>query len=200
MAYTLTGRKSGTVRFVPDNGTISDEKHSMSSKVTAYPIEDGSDINDHVVKNQQQFSVTGIIVGGLAQKAALTAMREQRDIITYSGRFRMQNLVITNLTFGANSKNADGCSFTASFEQVQITSAEYVEMGEAPLMSQQDSGKSSGSQTKSTSKDGRKTTSTEMISNNAYVQDYTNNFSKPTPSSGPSERATPSYNGIQGGA
>ena len=51
MAYTITGRKCGTVRFEPETvGNIQTEQVSMSSKVTSNPIESGGDINDHVIK------------------------------------------------------------------------------------------------------------------------------------------------------
>ena len=49
MAYTLTGRKSGTVRFNPmQTGVVEKESESYSSTVTSNPIENGSTINDHV--------------------------------------------------------------------------------------------------------------------------------------------------------
>ena len=39
MAYTITGRKCGTVRFEPKTvGNIQTEQVSMSSKVTSNPI------------------------------------------------------------------------------------------------------------------------------------------------------------------
>ena len=51
MAYTLTGRKGGTVRFVPfQTGVVEKESESYSSSVTSNPIEAGSEINDHVNK------------------------------------------------------------------------------------------------------------------------------------------------------
>ena len=65
MAYTITGRKSGSVRFEPDTiGNIQSEAVSMSSKVTSNPIENGADINDHVVKDPVKFSISGTIIGG----------------------------------------------------------------------------------------------------------------------------------------
>lgn len=194
MAYTLEGRKCGTIRFVPDAGTIQNESLNMSSKVTSYPIEDGSNINDHVVKEQSQFTVSGVIVGGASQEEALKEMREKRDIITYTGRRRLADLVITSLTFDTNSKNKNGCGFKATFQQVRITSAEYVDTGAAPLMSQQDAGKGKA---KKTSQEGLKTTLSDKISNDAYVKDTLYNYNnKQAPSAGPSQRSTPSYNGI----
>ncbi|OPZ65887.1 MAG: hypothetical protein BWY85_00246 [Firmicutes bacterium ADurb.Bin506] len=198
MAYTITGRKSGTVRFEPSStGNIQTEQVSMSSKVTSNPIESGSDINDHVVKDPARFTISGVIIGGQQAQSTLQNMRERRDIVTYTGRNRIGNLVITNLTFDASAKNAKGCSFKVTFQQVNISSAEVVEVGAYPMMSQQDAGKSSGSQTKATTADGLKTTVSSTISSSAYA-DYVNSYNnKPASSPGPATRATASYNGIQ---
>ena len=49
MAYVLTGQNGNTVRFEPyETGVVEKESESYSSSVTSNPIEDGSDINDHV--------------------------------------------------------------------------------------------------------------------------------------------------------
>ena len=95
MAYTITGRKSGSVRFEPDTiGNIQSEAVSMSSKVTSNPIENGADINDHVVKDPVKFSISGTIIGGQQGQQTLQTMRDRRDIVTYTGRVRIANLVI----------------------------------------------------------------------------------------------------------
>ena len=94
MAYTITGRKSGSVRFEPDTiGNIQSEAVSMSSKVTSNPIENGADINDHVVKDPVKFSISGTIIGGQQGQQTLQTMRDRRDIVTYTGRVRIANLV-----------------------------------------------------------------------------------------------------------
>ena len=148
MAYTITGRKCGTVRFEPETvGNIQTEQVSMSSKVTSNPIESGGDINDHVIKDPMKFTISGVIIGGQQAQSTLQNMRERRDIVSYTGRNRVSNLVITSLTFDASAKNAKGCSFKATFQQVNISSAEVVEVGAYPTMTQQDSGKSSSNPT-----------------------------------------------------
>lgn len=77
MAYTITGRKSGSVRFEPDTiGNIQSEAVSMSSKVTSNPIENGADINDHVVKDPVKFSISGTIIGGQQGQQTLQTMRD----------------------------------------------------------------------------------------------------------------------------
>ena len=190
MAYTITGRKSGSVRFEPDTiGNIQSEAVSMSSKVTSNPIENGADINDHVVKDPVKFSISGTIIGGQQGQQTLQTMRDRRDIVTYTGRVRIANLVITSLSFDYGAKNAKGCTFKVSFQQVNISSSEVVEVGAMPMMTQQDTGRP-------TSYSTAQTTVSETISSSAYAA-YVNSYnSKPASSSGPATRATASYNGV----
>ena len=108
MAYTLTGRKGGTVRFIPmQNGVVEKESESYSSSVTSNPIENGSDINDHVNNDAGTFSISGTIVGGEGAINALKAMRNARDIMTYTGVTRISNLVFTSLKFDRSYKNRE---------------------------------------------------------------------------------------------
>lgn len=203
MAYTIEGRKSGIVRFEPegdsgDGGVVQSESISLSSKVTSNPVEDGSDINDHVINDPTQFSVSGTIVGGEQAATALRAMRDKRDILTYTGRSRLSNLVITALSFDYNAKNKDGCSFKASFQEIIVASSEKVEVGTMPMMSQQDKGKAAPAtkkQTSKTSNAGTQTTVTQNISSSAYVA-YVNSYSGGS-SSGPTTRTTASFSGVQ---
>ena len=135
MAYTLTGRKGGTVRFVPfENGVVEKESESYSSSVTSNPVEDGADINDHVNNAAGQLTISGTIVGGDSAINALKAMRESRDIITYTGVTRMTNLVFTSLKFDRSYKNRNGASFSATLKQVRLVSSEFVPMDSEVLM------------------------------------------------------------------
>lgn len=200
MAYTISGRKSGTVRFLPDNGTVQKESISMSSSVTTNPIEDGSDINDHVIKSPKKFSVNGVLIGGQSGRQILESMRDRRDILTYSGRMRINNLVITSLSFDYSSDNATGSSFKASFQQVQISSSAVVAVSAEQTMSQQDADATtsySHAQTATTSSDGLKTTAIDMISSSAYGQYVESYNNKPASSTGPLERQTASYSGLR---
>jgi hypothetical protein len=195
MAYTLTGRKGGTVRFEPlQNGVVESESESYSSSVTSNPIENGSDVNDHVNNDAGTFSVSGTIIGGDSAKNALLAMRDARDIMTYTGMTRVSNLVFTALKFDRSYKNKDGSTFSASFKRVQTTSPEYVPMGEAASMSTQDSGKSADAQLAKTSNAGTKTVATQTISA-ASSANYAKAY-KPPSSAAPLSRITGGYSGI----
>ena len=194
MAYTITGRKSGVVRFEPgDNGNVNRESESLTSRVTSNPIESGSDINDHVINEQGKLNITGIIIGGNEAIAALKAMREKRDIVAYAGRSRVDNLVFTSLSFDYESKNKVGCAFKASFQAIQIESPEVVEVGSIP-MTTQDTGKAATPQAAKTANAGTQTTTTQIISGAAYAS-YVDSY-RGNSNSGPTTRATASYNGV----
>jgi len=198
VAYTITGRKCGAVRF-EQTSAIKDTSKGRSSQVTSNPVEDGTEIQDHHVNQPWQFSFNGVTVGGTEAFNRLEKMQEQHDLLTYAGKYRINNLVITNLQRTDNKDNAEGCAFTAAFQQVQIGSAEYVKAGEVPMMSAQDAGvpkAAPASQTSATKSEGLVTTSSTKLTDTAYL-DYVNSYDvKPPASSGPSGRQTVAVSGI----
>ena len=187
MAYILTGKKCGVVRLDPkQTGIVTAESASYSSKATSNPIENGSDINDHVVTDPVKFTLTGVTIGGDAAAATLRKMWEERDILEYIGRGR-------------------GIGFTIQLQVVNITSAGYVASGEQ-LMSMQDAdtgenvapmnstAQSGGTnQKKATTADGLKTTTAQYVSTSAYAQYVQSYASKPDSSGGPSSRRQASF-------
>ena len=197
--YTLQGSKCGTVRFTPDIGVVNKETVSRSSQITDNPIEGGSSISDHVFTQPRSFQVAGTVVNGAAAISILDAMWKRGDILTYTGRNRIGNLVIQNLQSTHDAKNRNGFTFTATLKQITIGSSE---AGSAiQMMSAQDAAASSGSgsgqktQTAKTRADGLKTTVSEQISASSY-QKYIDSYnSKPASSAGPKSRATPSNSG-----
>ena len=195
MAYTLTGRKGGTVRFMPfQNGLVEKESESYSSSVTSNPIENGSDINDHVNNDAGTFSISGTIIGGESAVNALKAMRDSRDILTYTGVSRITNLVFTSLKFDRSYKNKNGASFSASFKRVQTTSPEYVPMGESLPMTSQDAGKFDDAQLSKTANAGLTTVSLQSVSP-ASLERHTAAYSLPS-STAPMTRLTGGYSGL----
>ena len=206
MAYILTGKKCGVVRLDPkQTGIVTAESASYSSKATSNPIENGSDINDHVVTDPVKYTLTGVTIGGDAAAATLRKMWKERDILDYIGRGRVSSCVITSLKQDISSKNKTGVGFTIQLQVVNITSAGYVASGEQ-LMSMQDAdtgenaapmnstAQSSGTnQKKATTADGLKTTTAQSISSSAYAQYVQSYASKPDSSGGPSSRRQVSF-------
>ena len=188
MAYVIKGNKSGVIRFSPDTGTIQSETETMASKMTANAIEAGSEINDHVVKNPEQFQISGILVGGKDDEERLKNMWDRRELIAYEGRCRKENFVILNLQIKRDSKNRDGCSFSASLQKANISNSAYIEIGHVPMMAEEDGKVKDGIK-----KTGLTTAVNDNISANAdkkYVDSYKGSYSN-----GPSVRKKAAYNG-----
>ena len=195
MAYTLTGRKGGTVRFVPfQTGVVEKESESYSSSVTSNPIEAGSEINDHVNNAAGTLNISGTIVGGDGAVNALKAMRESRDLITYIGLTRMANLVFTSLKFDRTSKNKKGASFSATLKQVKVTASGYVSMNAVEPMISQDEGKNSDAQLSRTANAGLTVVALQSVGSAGvenYREAYTGSYN-----SAPLTRITGGYNGL----
>lgn len=203
MSYRLTGRKSGTITFQPLTGTITRETVTRSSKMTSNAIEGGSSIEDHVYLNPEQLQIEGVVVKSHNSfKTKLDAMWKKRDLVTYIGKVRVSGYVIINLQIKNDATNKNGFKFTATLQRANIVSGQYVETGQAVLMSQQDAKENSGgslpseqaAQTTTTKASGLKTTMSQQISQNAYVS-YVDSY-KGKSSPGPLQRQTASYNGI----
>ena len=191
MAYTLTGEKCGTVRLdAATTGVVILESTQRSSKVTSNPVESGSDINDHVVKDPLKFTITGVTINGDGQAAVLRRMWEEGDVLSYIGRNRIDNCVITSYKADSDAKHLNGSSFTLSLQVVKRTASDYIEGGEQ-LMSVQDADEPkavSAAQTKAISADGLRTTVSQSISSSAYAA-YVNSYAnKAASSSGPNTR------------
>jgi hypothetical protein len=177
MAYTLTGRKCGTIRFEQDS-LIGSESESRSSTVTSNPIEDGSTIEDHHVNGNSQFSLGGVTVGGMAAYNSLKEMQDKHDLLTYAGKFRMSDLVITSLSRNASKDNKDGCGFSVSLQAVHIGTSEYMEMGATPMMSAQDKNAKKAepkATTEKTASKGTTTQKTDTLTSDAYYE-YVDSF------------------------
>ena len=195
MAYTLESQSGSTVRFEPyETGIIDNESESYSSSVTSNPVENGADMNDHVNNAAGTLNISGVIIGGDTAIQALKDMRESREILTYTGVTRMTNLVFTSLKFQRTYKNKDGASFSATLQQVKITSAEYVPMDSSKPMTSQDAGKSSNQQLAKTGNAGMQTVSTQSVSPTS-AERMSAAYST-TSSAAPLTRLTGGYDGL----
>lgn len=196
MAYTLTGEKCGTVRLdAATTGVVINESVQRSSKVTSNPVENGADINDHVVNDPVKFTITGVTINGDGQASILRRMWMEKDVLTYVGRNRIANCVITSYKADSTAKNLNGSNFTIQLQVINRVSSDYVESGEQ-MMSAQDADAStsvSASQTKATSADGLKTTATQAISSSAYAAYVSSYSNKADSSPGPTARSAAAF-------
>ena len=183
--YTLVGQKCGTVLLDPrTTGVVNSEAVSRQSTITDNPVEGGGNIQDHVFCQPLTIQLQGTAINGADTIAALSAMWKKGDILTYTGRNRISNLVIQNLQSTHDPSNRNGFTFSATLKQITIGSSE--DSGTASTMSVQDStaaassptpAKSSlpASQTTKTKSDGLKTTVSTTISSSAYAS-YVNSY------------------------
>ena len=195
MSYSLTGRKTGTVSFNRSMGTITQETLTKTSKITSNAIEIGSSIEDHVYLNPEHLQIAGVVVKDCSScQSKLESMWKNRDLVTYVGRIRVADYVITNLQIKISPGNKNGFSFTATLQKANIVCDEYVEIGQNMLMSQQDANKSAPSQAQSVKAAGLQTTVSEKISQSAYAS-YVDSYNGKS-SSGPTQRSSAGYNGV----
>ncbi len=187
MAYRLSGQKAGVVRFEPDTGTITKENETMSSKMTAYALETGATVSDHVFKNPEQMQISGILVDGMDGMHTLKNMWRNRDLVSYEGRIHASDMVIINLQDTTSSGNQKGCSFTASLQKAAIVSSTYVEISGSMPMSRMDGDAG-------VKNAGRKTVAIQSVSSSAY-EAYVSSYDGKS-NTGPAQRKTASYNGV----
>jgi hypothetical protein len=204
--YTLEGRKCGTIRFEPTTtGVVNSEDVTRSSTITDNPVEGGSNIQDHVFHQPLSFQISGVAINGADTISALQKMWKSGDIITYTGRNRIENLVIQQLRSTHDAAHKTGFSFTATLKQITLGSSEG--SGTSTMVEQDTAAAASlpastskavqktSSQTAKTRADGLKTTVSTSISASAYAS-YVDSFnSKPDSSAGPTSRATPTNTG-----
>ena len=206
--YVLEGKKCGTVRLDPFvTGVVTKETVSRQSTITDNPVEGGGNINDHVFCSPLSFQLTGAVTDGAAAIATLQQMWKKGDVLTYTGRNRIENLVIQSLQSTHDAGNRKGFGFTATLKQITIGSSQ--DSGTASMMSDQDSAaasaspgatttpaaKKAASQKSKTKADGLKTTVSTTISSTAYASYVASYNSKPASSAGPASRATPANTG-----
>ena len=123
--YTLEGRKCGTIRFEPTTtGVVNSEDVTRSSTITDNPVEGGSNIQDHVFHQPLSFQISGVAINGADTISALQKMWKSGDIITYTGRNRIENLVIQQLRSTHDAAHKTGFSFTATLKQITLGSSE----------------------------------------------------------------------------
>ena len=200
MSYSLTGKKTGSVSFTPETGTVTQETLTRSSKMTSNAIEGGSTIEDHVYLNPEQLQGEGVVgKNHNSFKSRLEEMWKKRDLVTYIGKVRVSGYVITNLQIKNSAANKKGFRFSATLQKANIVSGQYVEMGQTPLMTRQDAqsdapSKGQAAQTAATKSAGLKTTVSQQISQSAYAS-YVASYNGKS-STGPLQRKTASYNGI----
>lgn len=116
-----------------------DETYDLSSTVTGYPVEDGVEIGDHIIRQPIGVTVTGIVTDnpvivdsdakGAVQDAFLTIERlwkESQPLTLVTSMKRYKNMVLTNASLPRNRMEA--MEFTLDFQQITIVKPETAEV------------------------------------------------------------------------
>jgi hypothetical protein len=128
-----------------------EEASSMKSKVTKYPVENGSIISDHIVNEPVEVTIKGFVsnhpiipsdtvsltTAPVLKRASaayfdLLSIRSKRQPVTIiTGLDVFRNMVMESLEIPRSAQTGDSLEFTASFTQITIVSsstipAEYI--------------------------------------------------------------------------
>lgn len=135
---TETGNLGSTVqaRSLRFHVTL-DVQHNFVSKVTQYPVEQNSDISDHVINQNSKFSVSAIFSNAtesiLNSESVVTErdqdeclrilneLRTNKNIISLSTPIDIyDNLIITNISVPKNSSVGRSIQVDIEFEQIRV--------------------------------------------------------------------------------
>ena len=144
-----------------NTGVVIDEDVSRKSKVTENPVETGSNVNDHILFENNGFSITAMVVDG-NMRDILKRMHENGELVKYRGIESFDDLVITDLKMKYTPNNQSGFALSMTFKKLLLVSAQKVKIkGSITSMAQSDaSTKKSPTTKKATGKPSNKGTQT----------------------------------------
>lgn len=147
----LYRKKRTEIGLIELDATIS-ESHQYNSTVTKYPIEDGSDISDHIFNEPVVLSISGIVsdfpmgflrgkIGSIVRnedfersKSAmeeLLFLRDEKSLMNViTGLKEYESMVFTSLVFNRNNSTGSSLQFTATMTQLQQVNSETISFDE----------------------------------------------------------------------
>jgi len=115
------------------------ENHNFNAKVTSHPIEDGSEISDHIENELENGTINGlisnfslntaIITSNRAQDVfeALVALWKEKTTVTITTVLRVyENVVITSMPFMRDASQGDSLPISISFRKLRIVKLQEV--------------------------------------------------------------------------
>jgi len=135
------------------------ETHSRSNTISVYPVENGSDISDHVQEQPKSLFITGIIspVGDgsnvISSFLELEKIMKSKEVLNVvSGLKVYTNMIITSLVLPRTAQNGASLNFSATMEEIRIVSSQAIaipnsQIDDKQAESKQDVGKVTNGQT-----------------------------------------------------
>lgn len=107
---------------------VENESVSETSDSTDHSVEQGQDVSDHVKHNPSTLTITGVFVkeDSPQKLQQLRKHRQDRDLLTYTGRNVFSNVVIISITRNHNASNKFGLSYDITLKQIRISKASKV--------------------------------------------------------------------------
>jgi LysM repeat protein len=102
---------------------IDDEQLNNSVTATAYPVDQGEPITDHIQQQPQTLSLTGSIVKESGYKADLRYFRNcmrKGTLLHYTGRTVAKNVIITTINDQRTNALMNGAGVTAELQFIRI--------------------------------------------------------------------------------
>lgn len=139
-------QKLGTIEL----SLVTNRLIQESSTVTTNPIEDGSYVNDHVIKNPTNLSITGLVTEATLKNSILSRGLSLENPLLYENNLQdvhdeiyrlynarepisivtpfktYDNMVMTDLSIPSDIRTSTVFTFTASFVEIVIVSSKIV--------------------------------------------------------------------------
>ena len=109
---------AGVVEF----NAIREEIPEYQNLITSHPVENGSNVSDHVSVQSDILPISGRIVGPDApvKLRRLKEFRRKKQLLTYIGRNFFSRVVIQNISTRHNAGVRDGFDFEMQLHQIRI--------------------------------------------------------------------------------
>lgn len=104
------------------------ESPQYSVQTTSYPVEKGIAFTDHVNPEPESLQIEVFLSGSNYQKTLdqLKNSMYRGDIMTYSGRFIMRNVIIESISSNADKSAKNGVQASITLKQIRVTTTPYV--------------------------------------------------------------------------
>ncbi|MED4979399.1 LysM peptidoglycan-binding domain-containing protein [Geobacillus stearothermophilus] len=104
------------------------ESPQYSVQTTSYPVEKGIAFTDHVKPEPESLQIEVFLSGSSYQKTLdqLKNSMYRGDIMTYSGRFIMRNVIIESISSNADKSAKNGIQASITLKQIRVATTPYV--------------------------------------------------------------------------
>lgn len=104
--------------------TVEEESPEGSVKTTDKATENGYSITDHIQREPKKMSLSGVIVGADAKSRIekLEKYMQEGKRLTYSGRFRLNDMLIVSVNPSVDKDISNGYKYTLDLKQALVVS------------------------------------------------------------------------------